>query len=55
MPGCRDAGMLDNWSGSGELGASLATGNSETRTFAAGLALEKDGLTIRHKLSFKWS
>jgi len=43
--------MLDNWSSSGELGASLATGNSDTRTFAAGLALEKDGLTIRHKLN----
>ena len=46
-----DAGFLDNWSGSGELGASLATGNSDTKTFAAGLLLEKDGLTIRHKVN----
>jgi putative salt-induced outer membrane protein len=46
-----EAGFLDNWSGQGELGASLATGNSDTKTFAAGLALQKDGLRIRHKLN----
>ncbi len=46
-----DAGLLDNWSGQGELGASLATGNSDTKTFAAGLALQKDGLNVRHKLN----
>ena len=46
----RQAGFFDNWSGSGQLGASVSTGNSDSKTFAAGLALQKDGLSWRHKL-----
>lgn len=43
------AGVFDNWSGSGQLGASLATGNSDTRTFTAGLSLRRDGVNWRHR------
>jgi len=46
----KQAGFFDNWSGSGQLGASVSTGNSDSKTLAAGLALEKDGLRFRHKL-----
>ncbi len=46
----KQAGVFDNWSGSGQLGASVSTGNSDSKTLAAGLALQKDGLNWRHKL-----
>jgi putative salt-induced outer membrane protein len=45
----KSAGLLDNWSGSGQLGASVASGNSNTKTFSAGLVLKKEGLRWRHR------
>ncbi|MFN3591458.1 MAG: YdiY family protein [Thermaurantiacus sp.] len=47
----REAGVLENWQGSGELGGSVATGNSDAMTFAAGLALTRNGLDWRHALA----
>ncbi|WP_199554384.1 DUF481 domain-containing protein [Sandaracinobacteroides hominis] len=43
------AGFFDNWSGSGQLGASFSTGNSETKSLTVGLNLERDGLKWRHR------
>lgn len=44
-------GFFDNWTGSGELGGSMATGNSDTVTAAAGLTLNKEGLRWRHVIT----
>lgn len=46
----RSAGLFDNWSGKGEIGASRSTGNSSELGLAAGLALERRGIKWRHKL-----
>ncbi|WP_299193706.1 DUF481 domain-containing protein [uncultured Erythrobacter sp.] len=46
----RSAGLFDNWSGSGELGAFNSTGNSSNTGITAGLALTRDGINWRHKL-----
>jgi len=46
-----NAGFFDNWSGSGELGGSMATGNSDAVTAAAGLKLSKEGRHWRHAIS----
>jgi putative salt-induced outer membrane protein len=43
------AGFFEGWKGSGQLGASITTGNSETRSLTAGLALEREGLRWRHR------
>lgn len=43
--------FFDNWTGSGELGGSVATGNSDTVTATAGLALNKEGLRWRHVIT----
>lgn len=45
------AGFFDNWKGSGELGGSKATGNSDTVTVAAGLTLNKEGRVWRHAIT----
>lgn len=45
----REAGFLDNWAGAGQIGASISTGNSRTRSLTAGLALGRDGLRWRHR------
>ncbi|MEM6494664.1 MAG: DUF481 domain-containing protein [Pseudomonadota bacterium] len=47
----RAAGLFDNWSGKGELGAFLSTGNAENTGITAGLSLVREGLRWRHKLS----
>ncbi|MEM1195726.1 MAG: DUF481 domain-containing protein [Pseudomonadota bacterium] len=47
----RTAGLFDNWSGKGELGAFLSTGNAENTGITAGLSLVREGLRWRHKLS----
>jgi putative salt-induced outer membrane protein len=47
----REAGLFENWRGSGELGGSVATGNSDAVTFAAGLAISRNGLDWRHALA----
>lgn len=46
----RSAGLLQNWSGSGELGAFNSTGNAENTGLTAGLSLTRDGINWRHKL-----
>jgi putative salt-induced outer membrane protein len=47
----RNAGLLDNWSGQGQLGAFRSTGNSSNTGITAGLALEKTGIKWHHKLT----
>ncbi|MEO0589968.1 MAG: DUF481 domain-containing protein [Pseudomonadota bacterium] len=47
----RSAGLFDNWSGAGELGAFMSTGNAENTGLTASLSLVKEGLRWRHKLS----
>lgn len=46
----RNAGLFDNWSGRGELGAFNATGNSSNTGLTAGLTLTREGINWRHKL-----
>lgn len=43
------AGFFENWKGSGQLGAAVITGNTEQKSFTAGLALSRDGLRWRHR------
>ncbi len=43
------AGFFDNWTGSGQLGAAVITGNIEQKSFTAGLDLQRDGLKWRHR------
>ena len=43
------AGFFEGWKGSGQLGGSISTGNSETKSLTAGLALARDGLNWRHR------
>jgi len=47
----RSAGIFDNWSGTGELGAFTSTGNAENTGITAALSLTKEGINWRHKLS----
>lgn len=47
----RQAGFFENWKGSGQLGGSFATGNSDVVALAAGLALGRDGIAWRHTLN----
>ncbi|NBC88602.1 MAG: DUF481 domain-containing protein [Alphaproteobacteria bacterium] len=47
----RNAGLLDNWSGKGELGAFRSTGNASNTGITAGLSLVREGIRWRHKLS----
>ncbi|MBX7199225.1 MAG: DUF481 domain-containing protein [Rhodospirillaceae bacterium] len=45
------AGVFDAWSGNGQAGLTRTTGNTNDLGLAAGLALTKDGLVLRHKLT----
>lgn len=45
----RSAGLLDFWSGKGEVGAFRATGNSSYSGVTAGLDLKRTGIDWRHK------
>ncbi|MFL0355961.1 YdiY family protein [Erythrobacter sp. GH1-10] len=47
----RTAGLFENWSGKGELGAFRSTGNSSNTGITAGLALKREGIDWRHKLT----
>lgn len=47
----RSAGLLDNWSGQGQLGAFRSTGNASNTGITAGLSLERVGIDWRHKLT----
>lgn len=46
----RSAGILENWSGKGELGAFRATGNSSNTGISAAIQLERDGIDWSHEL-----
>ncbi len=46
-----DAGIFDAWSGSGQIGVSKTTGNTDDTGYIVGLNLTKDGLKFRHKLN----
>ncbi len=47
----RNAGIFDNWSGQGQLGAFRSTGNASNTGVTAGLTLERVGINWRHKLT----
>jgi len=47
----RNAGLFENWTGAGELGAFRSTGNSDNVGLTAGLGLVREGINWRHKLS----
>jgi putative salt-induced outer membrane protein len=44
-------GMFDGWTGQGELGAGLTTGNTDQVNALIGLRLAKEGLRARHKFA----
>jgi len=46
----REARFFDNWSGSGELGGFITTGNTDSTGLSAGLTVTRDGLQLRHKV-----
>jgi putative salt-induced outer membrane protein len=43
-------GLLDGWSGQGELGVGMTSGNTDQKTAVASLKLRKEGLKTRHSL-----
>ncbi|MFA7439407.1 MAG: DUF481 domain-containing protein [Sphingomonadaceae bacterium] len=45
------ASLLDNWTGSGEVGGSFATGNSDTVTVAVGINLVRDTPQWQHRFT----
>lgn len=47
----RHAHLFDSWKGSGQLGGSIATGNSQARSLTAGLNLERKGIRWRHRVN----
>ena len=47
----RAAGLFDNWSGEGQIGAFRSTGNSSNTGVTAGLKLKRTGIDWRHKLA----
>lgn len=47
----RNAGLLENWSGQGQLGAFRSTGNTSDTGVTAGVTLERVGVDWRHKLT----
>ncbi|MEE4154986.1 MAG: DUF481 domain-containing protein [Erythrobacter sp.] len=47
----RNAGLFGNWRGKGELGAFMSTGNAENTGITAAIALTREGIDWRHKLS----
>jgi len=46
----RQAGLFDNWTGRGELGAFNSSGNSDNTGLTASLSLTREGINWRHKL-----
>ncbi len=49
----RNAGLLDNWSGSGEVGAFVSSGNSSETGLTLGLKLKREGIDWSHELRVK--
>lgn len=46
-----NAGLLENWTGQGQLGAFRSTGNTSDTGITAGVTLERVGVDWRHKLT----
>lgn len=46
----RSAGLLENWSGNTEIGASLASGNTDSTGVTLGIELKRQGIDWSHKL-----
>jgi putative salt-induced outer membrane protein len=46
----RNAGVFQNWSGRGQIGAFLATGNSDNTGVAVAVALQRTGIDWEHRL-----
>lgn len=46
----RSAGLFDNWTGKGEVGASRSSGNSDDVGISAGLSLTREGIDWSHRL-----
>jgi len=46
----RNAGLLEQWSGRGEIGAFQSTGNSENVGITVGLSLQRTGIDWQHRL-----
>lgn len=46
----RSAGLIENWSGRGEIGGFVATGNSDNIGVTASLALRRTGIDWQHRL-----
>ena len=47
----RSAGLFENWTGEGQVGAFRSTGNSSDTGLTAGVGLERVGIKWRHKLN----
>lgn len=47
----RSNGLFENWSGKGEFGAFRATGNSSNSGITTGLAVDRQGIAWRHRLT----
>ena len=47
----REAGILDLWSGEGEVGAFQSSGNTDSVGIAAGLKLKREGIDWSHRLT----
>lgn len=47
----RSNGLFENWSGKGEFGAFSATGNSSNSGITTGLAVDRQGIAWRHRLT----
>jgi putative salt-induced outer membrane protein len=47
----RHAGLFQNWTGKGELGAFRSTGNASNTGVTLGLGLTREGINWRHKLT----
>ena len=45
----RSAGVFDNWSGRGEIGASRSTGNTDNLGLSIGLKLNREGIDWQHR------
>jgi putative salt-induced outer membrane protein len=46
----RNAGLFDNWSGRGQIGAFLSTGNSDNTGVSVAVALQRTGIDWEHRL-----
>lgn len=49
----RTAGVLERWSGKGELGGFRSTGNTDTFGLTGAVALDRKGIDWRHKLTVR--